>query len=162
MTKADYLQKVVERYIDEKNPWPASMKVVAKWAIARNLWSPPPQLTETRCAEELSDALRDEYAYDPQGRKIRTKHAAIDPAHPEQGVLWADIRTAPELHMQRSFDMRRNQIIGDCTQLKLDVDSYNENRTPVNPIQMSFDFTDELKYPKYEASENNHYRTATH
>jgi hypothetical protein len=28
--------------------------------------------------------------------------------------------------------------------LKMDVDSYNENKSPGDPIQMIFDFTDDL------------------
>ena len=56
-------------------------------------------------------------------------------------VLWDDIRTAPRNHMRISFQQRRQQIVGDCHQLKLDVDSFNENQSPVQPIQLSFDFT---------------------
>ena len=37
------------------------------------------------------------------------------------------------------------QIVGDCRQLKMDVDSYNDNRLPVQPIQMIFDFTYDLE-----------------
>jgi hypothetical protein len=43
-----------------------------------------------------------------------------------------------------AFQQRRQQIVGDCRQLKSDVDSYNENRNPSSPIQMVFDFTLDL------------------
>jgi hypothetical protein len=119
-------------------------------------------LVEAKCAEDLADALRSEHAYDPQGRKIRTKHAAMDPAHPEQGVLWADIRTASEDHMRRSFEMRRAQIVGDCKQLKLDMDSYNENQMPRVLIQMSFDFTDDLQYQPTFDDGSHAYRSTHH
>jgi len=46
--------------------------------------------------------------------------------------------------MEVAFQQRRNQIVADCLQLKKDVDSYNENRQPVSPIQMIFDFTEDL------------------
>ena len=36
---------------------------------------------------------------------------------------------------------RRRQIVGDCRQLKTDVDSFNENRIPDAPIQLVLDFT---------------------
>ena len=84
--------------------------------------------------------MREEYIKDPQERTVRAKHAA----RIEQGVLWADIRTAPREHMEIALKQRRRAILGDCRQLKLDVDSYNENRSPVAPIQMSFDFTNDL------------------
>lgn len=146
--KAEYLQKMVERYIQETGQWPVPMREVAKWAISKGLWKPQPYLVEQRCAEELSEALREEHAYDLQGRRIRLKHAYIDPEKPEQGVLWADIRTAPEKHIRIAFEMRRQQIIGDCHQLRVDIDSYNENRNPTQPIQMSFNFEGDLLFGK--------------
>lgn len=41
--------------------------------------------------------------------------------------------------MQIAFQQRRQQIVGDCRQLKLDVESFNENRCLDNPIQVVFD-----------------------
>jgi hypothetical protein len=58
--------------------------------------------------------------------------------------VWNDIRTANHEHMEIAFKQRREQIVADCSQLKIDVDSYNENRKPASPIQMVFDFTDDL------------------
>lgn len=47
-------------------------------------------------------------------------------------------------HMGIAFQQRRQQILGDCRQLKTDVDSYNENYNSAEPLQMVFDFTDDL------------------
>lgn len=52
----------------------------------------------------------------------------------------ATLRTAPRVHMLVAFQQRRQQIVGDCTQLKSDVDSYNQNWAKSEPIQMVFDF----------------------
>jgi hypothetical protein len=46
--------------------------------------------------------------------------------------------------MEIAFQQRRQQIVGDCRQLKVDVDSYNENAKPDRPIQMVFDFRADL------------------
>ena len=46
--------------------------------------------------------------------------------------------------LELAFKQRRRQIVGDCRQLKTDVDSFNQNRDPDDPIQMSFDFTNDL------------------
>ena len=89
--------------------------------------------------------MRDEYITDTQGRRVRAKHAAAITEGGEQFMLWADIRTAPHKHMAIAFQQRRHQIVGDCRQLKVDVDSYNQNRTPDQPIQMIFDFTYDLE-----------------
>jgi hypothetical protein len=97
-----------------------------------------------RCAEELSRAMREEHILDPQGRSVRAKHAARIRENGKQFTLWADIRTASKDHMARAFQQRRRQILGDCRQLKADVDSYNDNRRPESPIQVIFDFTLDL------------------
>ena len=85
--------------------------------------------------------MREEYITDPQGRTVRAKHVARVERDGEQIPLWADIRTADRQHMEIAFQQRRQQIVGDCRQLKTDVDSYNENRNPGAAIQMVFDFT---------------------
>jgi len=82
----------------------------------------------------------------PQGRTVRAKHAArVEDANGHQTTLWADIRTAPRKHMETAFRQRRGQILGECRQLKSDVDSYNENASPGIPIPMSFNFTYDLE-----------------
>ena len=55
-----------------------------------------------------------------------------------------DIRSASREHMEIAFQQRRQQIVGDCRQLKRDIDSYNENRCLERAIQASFDFTWDL------------------
>jgi hypothetical protein len=59
-------------------------------------------------------------------------------------MLWDDISTAPRQHMQMSFQHRRHGIVGDCRQMKIDLDSYNDTHPDDEPIQMIFDFTMDL------------------
>lgn len=50
----------------------------------------------------------------------------------------------------RSFAQRRQQIVGDCYQLKTDVDVYNTKDRSQEPIQIVLDFTydvEELQLP---------------
>ena len=80
-----------------------------------------------QCADQIAEAMRQEFITDPQGRRVRAKHAAT---YTEQGHLalkWDDMRTAAHRHMEMAFAHRRQQIVGDCRQLKVDIDSYNEN-----------------------------------
>jgi hypothetical protein len=46
--------------------------------------------------------------------------------------------------MRIAFQQRRKQIVGDCRQLKNDVDSFNENVNPGPPIQLVLDFTQDI------------------
>jgi hypothetical protein len=139
-TYNEQLQKIVTKYIEADEEWPATARQIAAWAVREKLWAPHPSSLVNQCAEDIAQAMREEYIVDPQGRKVRAKHAA----RVEQGVLWADIRTASRDHMEIAFKQRRRQILSDCSQLKDDVDSFNENRSSAQPIQMSFDFTKDL------------------
>jgi len=129
----------VRHYIQVGEEWPATANEIAIWAMNNNLWEPQRSKIIDICAEQLARAMREEYVTDPQGRKVRAKHAARTSG--TQHVLWDDIRTASREHMQIAFQQRRHQIVGDCKQLKLDVDSYNENKNEGKPIQLILDFT---------------------
>ena len=47
--------------------------------------------------------------------------------------------------MQIALQQRRQQIVGDCRQLKNDCEFYNSNKNPGEPIQIVFDFTVDLE-----------------
>ena len=84
------------------------------------------------------------YYTDSKGRRVRLLHPAT---FKRQGVLfteWDDIRTASREHMQITFQQRRRAIVGDCRQLKTDMDSYNDAHATAKPIQISFDFNMDL------------------
>lgn len=142
MSYSEQMQKMVQTYRSSGGKWPASSREIAQWAISTRHWTPQASAIVAQCADQISKALRDEYYTDPQGRKVRINHAAHSDG--EQLVLWDDIRTATPEHMLLSFQQRRQQILGDCRQLKNDADSYNENRQPAVKIQMVFDFTLDL------------------
>ncbi|RAM65497.1 hypothetical protein [Herbaspirillum rubrisubalbicans] len=144
-TKSERLQALVSMYQEAGQKWPATMREVAQWAVSTGKWAPQPSAIVSQCAEELSRALRDEYVRDAQGRRVRTKHAVTYKKGSEQFVLWDDIRTASHDHMKLAFQQRRQQILGDCKQLKNDADSYNENRSADFPIQIVFDFSIDLE-----------------
>ena len=43
-----------------------------------------------------------------------------------------------------SCPIKRQLIVSDCRQVKLEIDSYNQNYNKEKPIQGFFDFTDDL------------------
>lgn len=145
----DQLQKIVEHYRDAGLPWPATTREIARWAIKNNEWQAEESSIVRMCADDLSSAMRQEFHTDEKGRRVRTKHAAKftrkgGDGSERQMTFWHDMRTAPREFMERAFSQRRSQIVGDCVQLKNDVDSFNETRCPGNPIQMVFDFNEDL------------------
>ena len=138
------MQRIVAQYRLAGGSWPATSKTMAEWAMRQGLWELPKAAALARCAEDISRAMREEYMTDAKGRKVRVKHPANVKVHGEQMVLWDDMRTASRQHMRMSFQQRRHQIVGDCRQLKVDVDSYNDLNPDEEPIQMVFDFTMDL------------------
>jgi len=144
-TYAEQMQAIVTEYIRDGGDWPATTRQIASWAIQNRMWAPQHSALVDQCADQLARAMREEYITDPQGRIVRALHAARVCRHGQQLTLWADIRTASRNHMEIAFQQRRQQIVGDCRQLKADVDSYNQNRIPEMPIQMVFDFTKDLE-----------------
>ena len=106
-------------------------------------WQQHPSAIEKQCAREISHALGEEYVTDPQGRRVRSRHVAVVEREGEQVPLWGYTPTATHEHMAVAFQQRRQRIVGDCRQLKLDVDSYNADFAD-EPIQVVLDFTDDV------------------
>ena len=138
------MQRIVAKYRLAGEPWPAASKTMADWAMRQGLWELPNSAALAKCAEDISRAMREEYITDARGRRVRVKHPATVKVHGEQMVLWDDMRTATRQHMRVSFQQRRQQIVGDCRQMKVDVDSYNDMNPDEAPIQIIFDFTMDL------------------
>lgn len=143
-TYAEQLQRIWNKYEAAGNAMPATARDVARWAIANRLWQPKPSDIESQCAEELARAAREEYRTDKNGRRYRARHSVRTEKDGAQISLWADIDSAPRSHMERAFAQRRKQVVGDCWQLKMDIDHYNGAHLSEPPIQMVFDFTDDL------------------
>lgn len=144
-TYAQQMQAIVRDYQAAHLGVAFQARDVAEWAIRRKLWEAHPAAMLNRCAEDIARAMREEYIVDGKGRRVRVKHAVTVSRDGKQLTLWADMRTAPRQHMELAFRQRRQQILGDCRQLKTDVDSYNESLNPAEPIQLVFDFALDLE-----------------
>lgn len=142
-TYTEQMQRIWQLYAEAGESLPATSRDVAAWAIRNGLWHPQPADVIAQCAEDLSRALREEYHTDAKGRRVRSKHAVRVTQGGKQLTLWADMRTAPRPHMELAFAQRRQQIVGDCVQLKRDVDSYNEAHPAQPPLPFILDFTDD-------------------
>lgn len=139
MTYKEQLQQITQAYRDAGMPWPASAREIAAWAIDNHLWEPQRGTLISKCADEIADAMGEEYYTDPQGRRVRTKHVARMPG--EQVPLWDDIRSGNREHFQIATQQRRQQVVCEMSQLKTDVDSFNENNNTGPAIQLVMDLT---------------------
>lgn len=144
MTYVKQMQRIVDEYRLEGLPWPTSAKNIADWAISTARWELPAAAVRRRCADDIASAMREEYMTDRKGRRVRLLHPAPLETEGQTEMIWDDIRTAPRDHMLVSFQHRRRGIVGDCRQMKTDVDSYNDAHADAEPIQIIFDFTMDL------------------
>lgn len=150
-TKTHYRQEIVADYRAAGEPWPTDSKTIASWAIRNKKWEMPRRRAIDVCAHEISEAMRQEYFTDPQGRRVRKKHCLRtigelpDGTH-RQMTLWLDLEDDAHRRedIEEAFQQRRSMIYTDCRHLKTDVDSYNANGNPGLDIQMVFDFTEDL------------------
>jgi hypothetical protein len=155
---SNQIKKYIDRYKNEINSGPAvDPHELAAWAYRNGLHKPSTKTIIDLIAKDISQIFREEYRIDKQGRRYRANHAIRKKQDNKTLSLWADIDdpNAPHQHFQKSFAQRRSQIIGDCFQLKTDVDVYNDARKPSEPIQLILDFTldvEELQMPFKKAS----------
>lgn len=125
---------------------------IAAWAYKNGLHKPNTKTIIDAIASDISQAFREEYRTNKNGQRYRAKHAVRSKKGNKTLSLWADIddEQAPREHFVRSFAQRRQQIVGDCYQLKTDVDVYNMKDRAQEPIQIVLDFTydvEELQLP---------------
>ena len=138
------MQRIVQEYRDSGQPWPTSAKNIADWSITTGRWVMPAAAIRRRCADDIATAMREEYYTDKKNRRVRLLHPAPLFSLGERVIVWDDIRTASRPHMELSFQNRRQGIVGDCRQFKVDADSYNDAHPENEPIQIVFNFTMDL------------------
>jgi hypothetical protein len=144
MSYKEQIKRVEEQYRAAGGKWPASAAEVAEWGVSTGRLQIGRGAIVRRFAEEIAEAWSHQYMDDPQGRRIRVKHAARYSIDGVQTWLWDNMPTATHKHMELSFQNKRQLILMDCHQLKIDVDSYNENFNKGKKIQMVFDFRNDL------------------
>jgi hypothetical protein len=150
------IRSIVEDYRISGEHWPASTADIAQWALAHRKYDLKHVTVERILRRDISQAMRGEYFIDEKGRRVRAKHPARTKKNSKKLIVWDDIRTAPRYHMEVSFAHRRNHILGECHQVKTDVDSFNDNHATEIPIQMVLDFTkDVAELESYEQMTKN-------
>lgn len=144
------LQNVWHQYAKMHGQVPATTREAVQWGIKNGLITAPEIDPLSKLAEDMSAALREEYATDNQGRRYRVNHAVRITKSGVQFTFWAIMKDAPRSHMQKAFIQRREQIVGDCTQLDTDVEVYNEMKSDQPPIQIHFDFRDDVQERRWK------------
>ena len=146
MTKTEQLQQTWHNYDNREDDKPRSTREAVVWAVEEGILELPRVDPFDVLAEQMAQALRAEMKTDSQGRRYRVNHAVRITKGGVQTTFWGALGYAGPDHMERAFSQRREQIIGDCAQLKTDVDVYNDlvNDKGIPTIQLVLDYTDDV------------------
>lgn len=147
MTKAQQMQAIIKKYREETGKDSVDMHDVAKYAAGMGWPLPKPKTALERLTEQFSSAAREEIRRDEvTGKPYRVNLAVTTWQGNVQMTLWTDIDVAPRPIAHRSFQQRREQMIGDAVQLTFDVMHWNRINEQDNPIEMPMDFTDDVQW----------------
>ena len=149
----EQMQSIWHKYEAENGAVPATAREAVAWGVSKGMIDLPEVDPLDKLASDMSKALREEYAIDKDGRKFRVNHAVRVSKGGVQYTFWAMMKDAPREHMQKAFIQRREQIVGDCVQLNTDVEAYNGFNEGQKPIQMLFDFRDDIEERNFSISE---------
>jgi hypothetical protein len=145
MTKNERFQNIWHKYEREHGNQPSGTREAVDRAIEEGLLEEPVVDPRDMLASQMAAALREEMDTDEKGRRYRVNHAVRISRAGVQYTFWASMGFAPHDHMERAFGQRREQIVGDNLQLKIDVDVYNDlNRGQRLEIQLVLDYTDDV------------------
>lgn len=146
---SEFMQDLADEYLEETGKSEATTDEFAVWAIRAEKWEPPPDIVLRKCKDDFADALRAQHITNDDGQPVRAKHAARRKVGTKQLYFWADIRNTTRKHIVNAFSLRRGQIVGDCRQLDRDKDYWNSEHPGEKPIQLVFDFSDDIDEGKY-------------
>lgn len=143
MTKNEQLQSLISLYKTETGNKSVDMDLVADWAIKKGAQLPKPKTAKELFIMQLSDAARNEYKVDEKtGYSYRVNHALrVQNKDGRQHTLWVGMDDATRNQMLTSLTNRRQQMVGDATQLKTDELIWNSRNLDKDPIQLVMDFT---------------------
>lgn len=138
--------RIIQEYKETYGLKYCNLDDVADWAIREGKYDLEESALKRQCKDLLGRALREERFTDAQGRRPRKYHAIRKEEKNGQMLwLWGDIETGDHKHMKVSFQQRRKEVVGDCSLLKTDVDSYNENFNKGEVIKLNLNFTNDVK-----------------
>jgi hypothetical protein len=144
-SKKELLQLIWHRYDSGQDHKPSSLKQAVAWAVEEGLLELPEPDPIGDLAEQMGQAIREEYKTDAQGRRYRVNHAVRVTKSGVQYTFWGVLGFAKPEHFERAFAQRRELIVGESFQLKIDVDVFNEMNAGKHPVfQLILDYRDDV------------------
>jgi hypothetical protein len=146
-TKNEELQKLVQLYKVETANKIVDMDAVAEWAIKKGVIPPKPKSPIELLSARLAQAQREEHKIDPAtGWAYRVNHALrFKKGDGVQYTLWGVLEDFTRDQMHLSLTNRRQQMMGEGVQIKIDEHVWNSRNPNKEPLQLIMDFTDDIE-----------------
>lgn len=138
------MQWVWKQYLEAGLPTTPTGREVAHWALEKGLLAPKERDIEGELAEDLCRAQSEIYRKGKNGQRYRAKQAVRSTIAGVQYARWGDTDTEDPIFIQKALAQRRRQVVGDCYQLRIDTDHFNDIHPEV-PFQMVLDFTQDVE-----------------
>ncbi len=147
MNKTKQMQNLIHRFRDETGKQSYEMREVVEFAVKMGWPVPEPKDPMEQLANEFSKAAREETRIDDKTGRAHRANLAVKTWHGgKQLTLWSDIDDAPRPFAHKSFQQRREQMVGDAVQLTVDVEHWNARNKNEEQIEMPLDFGPDVQY----------------
>ena len=135
------------RWFREKSGHDVTTHEIALALAAQGWRLPQPKNPIDLLAKEISDALREETRYDEVLQQdYRPNVCYTEQQGDKQLTFWGNIDKVDRRRMTKNYVLRRDQMVGDGTQLKIDLLHWNRINQAEEPIQADLDFTDDVEW----------------
>lgn len=142
MSRNEEIQRWHRQYKEQTGVREVDVREFAAWMMSKGWPQPEPVTPLERLTKQVASALREETRQDKEtGEPYRVNHYYTVTRDGEQFRLWFDIDEAAREPMQTAITMRRQQVVGDVTQLTRDAEHWNRRNPNEEPLQVELDFT---------------------
>lgn len=100
--------------------------LASDWAVEMGLYNREPISAKKQCLQDMRRALQQQTYIDPQGNKIRTKHAVRD-YKGQQTTMWVDVRIGKPEIVKEAFTQSWKGIANDVKRHAIEKQSYDLN-----------------------------------
>ena len=130
-TYSGKMSDIVEEWAHENGTDIIDIDQASDWAVATGRYAKQPISAKQQCMQDMRRALQQATHIDPQGNKVRTKHAVKNWAFKGEqltmATLWVDVRTGKPEMVGEAFQQGWKGIANDVKRHSIEKQSYDLN-----------------------------------
>lgn len=120
------LNDIMEEWASAHGTDTIDVDQAAEWAVRTGRYQREPISAEKQCKQDMRRALQQDNYLDPQGNKVRTKHA-VKNYKGQQTSLWVDVRIGKPAIVKEAFEQSWQGIANDVKRHSIEKQSYDLN-----------------------------------